>query len=193
MTTQTKIIVAQSILIVGGLGYGGYQALKAHDAILTSDARQQASNEQRAALESKDKQIQTLTAQQIAAVKTVPQAVKVITQYVPVKTSDRKPAVIETQRQDLPAQVQTQIADSPSYTVQTQEQTVVTAQKLLQCSLEEQLLNSCNEKLAMSDADAKRWEQTAKGGSKWHRIVMTAKNVGIGAAVGIAIGYAAHR
>lgn len=193
MNTQTKIICAQGVLIIGGIAVFGWQTLKSHDAQLKADVQQQESTKQQAALDAKDKAYQAQITQFIGQVKTSSDAIKVVTQYVSVKTPDNKPAVIETQKNELSANVQSQISDSKSYVVETQEQSVEISQKLLQGSLAKEKLDTCNQKLDLEAHDAQRWESVAKGGSRWQRIWKTTKDVAIGAAAGIAVGYTAHK
>lgn len=135
-----------------------------------------------------------------AKVKTSADAVKIITQYVPVS------AAPEQKGEDLPAQAvvldrkefsdaaASKLPESPAYVVQTEAQSTAVAKDLIACEADRSSLNVC--KLNMSDMqgaiDAQKketdtWKAAAKGGTKTQRFVKFLKCAGF-AGVGAAGG-----
>lgn len=206
MTTERKVILVLAIVIAAGVGFAGMQAVKAHDAALVATTQQQAD----AALKAeKAKGIadrdamqasyeQRIAAQQ-AAVKTSAQAVQVIDHYV---TTPEAAQPVVVQKEQLTQAEQAKLPDAPSYVVTTQQQSIDTAKKLLQCDADGSALSVCRSDLAdtktqysIVSKEAATWEDAAKGGSKWTRIWNAAKYgaVGVAIGVGVGVGYAAHR
>jgi hypothetical protein len=68
------------------------------------------------------------------------------------------------------------------------------------CKENETNLNSCTvsvsnykDELTAKDAEIKALNIQVKGGTKWHRVLHDAKVIGIAGAIGVGLGYAAHR
>lgn len=202
MTTERKLIILLAAILAAFLLLAAWGWLKEHDANIQTEAQTKAADAAKAekdkAIADRDallKQYQASIVQQQAAVKTSGDAVKVIDHYVPAAA----PAVV-VEKQDLAPQVQQELPDAPSYTVQTDAASIATAKQLLQCDADRASLSTCHAdlmdtqaKLSISEQSEERWKQTAQGGTKWQRFWRAAKYIGIGAAVGTAAGYAAGR
>lgn len=204
MTTERKIIVVLSAVILLGASFAGFEMLRAHDANLVASTQQKAADAQRAAddkaISDRDALLQTYQKQiiaQQAAIKTSSQAVQVIEHYVPAPAS-QQPVVV--QKADLTPAEQAKLPDSPSYVVTTQEQAIDTAKSLLQCDANTKSLTTCQanlvdtqNKVVLAEKQSQTWENAAKGGSKWARIWTATKYGLIGGAIGVGVGYVAHK
>ncbi len=201
MTVEHKIILALSLALAVILGFGGYETLKAHDAIIRAEDQTKATDalkrQQDAAMAERDalvKQYQQSITDQIAKVRSSQAAVQVIDHYVPAAAGQDATVV---QKSDFSAGEQARLPDAPSYSIETQQQAIATADKLLQCDADDHALQACQQNTATlqqqvkeTDTEAQTWENAAKGGSKWQRILRAAKWFGIGAASG-AVAFAA--
>lgn len=143
-----------------------------------------------------DIQQQAVAVEQQAAVKTSADAVKVITKYVPVPTiaPDQPSASFVVDKEDFTPAVAMKIPDSPSYVVQTQEQSVLVAKDLIACEADRQSLNVCKANmtdmtsaLAVQKQQVETWKAAAKGGTKTQRFMKVLKCAGF-AGVGAAGG-----
>lgn len=204
MTTERKIIVVLAAIILAGAGFAGLQILKAHDANLVATTQQKADDAQKAAVDKaivdRDVLLQgyqkQIAAQQVA-VKTSTQAVQVIEHYVPMPAA-QQPVIV--QKADLTPIEQAKLPDAPSYVITTQDQAIDTAKVLLQCDADTKSMSTCKADLkdtqakeSLAEQDAAMWQKSAKGGSKWARIWNATKYGLIGGAIGVGVGYVAHR
>jgi hypothetical protein len=203
MSTERKIIPILSLALAVFLGFGGYETLKAHDAILHAEDQAKTTDalkkQQDVAMSERDalvKQYQQSITDQIAKVRSSQSAVQVIDRYVPAPAGQGATVV---QKSDFSAAEQTKLPDAPSYSIETQQQAIATADKLLQCDADDHALNACQQnattlqqQVKETDTEAQTWENAAKGGSKWQRILRSAKWFGIGAASGAVVFAVAH-
>ncbi|MDR3723284.1 MAG: hypothetical protein P4K83_02190 [Terracidiphilus sp.] len=204
MDTKQKWEITGGIFLVLCLTVGAFTWLQQHDAALkaqgtsaTAEAKAQDQTALRQQLaETQAKYDQAIAAQQ-AAVKTPQQAAQVIDHYIQVP--DKSQTVIVSKAQ-MPAVVQAELPDAPSYAVQTEQKSEATAKQLLGCDQAQHDLGTCEQEkaslqteLQVMTADRDNWRNTAKGGTWWHRTLTAAKWVGVGAAIGVAAGYAASR
>lgn len=200
MTLAHKVMVVAAIVLSIFLTLVACEWLKEHDARLET--------EKQVALQQQS--INTLqTAQQTAQAALITQ-VKAIEQQ---KTQPATAAQILTEAQTLgialpePLKVQPDpsLPNSPEA-----QQVVIPAADFkairdaeLTCQEDQAKLATCNAvnadqatQLKLTETQRDEWEKTAKGGSVWHRVLTTAKYVGIGAAIGagsVAIAYEINR
>lgn len=194
MNTQQKLVLAAGILVLASLaliGFGCYEWLQEHDARMKSDAVAETAKQNVADRDKHDGAQQAQAKKDAAAITTAPQAIKVITQYVPVPVNpshpNMEPAVV-VQPSDLSEQVKQILPDAPSYIVETDKLAEATAQKLTICSANTQSLLTCqsDKKDMQSTIDAQAI--TIKGGTFWTRVKHDAIQIGITAGVAYAAG-----
>lgn len=124
---------------------------------------------------------------EMAAVKTVPQAVKVIERYVPQAAPS-----VQVKREDISAAIP--LPESQGYTIRTEKQEIAIAQLVTELQLARADINLMGDKLAKLQTDLDsvtrerdKWKEAASGGSKFQRFKTAMKYFGIGVGIGIAI------
>ena len=131
---------------------------------------------------------------QKAAVTTAPQALKIITQLVPIPATSSEPGqslptqpqAVVVQPHDLSPQVQAQLPNSPSYSIFTQSQTIAQAKYDMQCEADRKSLATCQlDKSTLTDS-LKTETAVAEGGTFWHRVGTGLKHAACGSSGGAA-------
>lgn len=193
MTRDQKIIAVLAAVIVIGGGVLLFLKFKADADISVADEVSRAKDtriaELSTSMQDRDKKNEALLEkidQQKAEVKTVPDAVRVITKYVQVPGQDTPIFAVEPS--DLTPKEKAELPSSPGYAIQTQESVVQTAKTLLQCQADQGSLDTCKldltdmrSQLAARTDEVKVWKSAAKGGSVAKRLL---KIGGCAAAVG---------
>lgn len=207
MTMERKVEIGIVLLVIAVLAGLAWKQHEANDAAkieaAASDAQVRTLQEQIDQRKAADAAQQKAAAAAQAAVKTTGDAVRVIREVVQVPIVQNAPPVTQPQAvtakpADIADAVKQQMPESPSYIVETQEQSIATAKTLLQCRADQQSLSSCQQdkldmqaQLEAKQKEADAWKKAAKGGSAAQRFFKVAKCVGLsagGAAAGQVIG-----
>jgi hypothetical protein len=203
LTISKKVAAIASIVLLLGLAIVAKIAWDQHVAIaaaskLSGEDQKKVDfyNDLIAKRDAADIEQQALSEKQQAQVKTSADAVKVITKYVPVPTAtpDQPSASFVVDKQAFTEDEAKRLPESPTYVVQTQDQSVLVAKELIACNADRKSLDSC--KADVSDMktaldvekhQAQTWENAAKGGTKTQRFMKFLKCAGF-AGVGAAGG-----
>jgi hypothetical protein len=133
------------------------------------------------AKQERDKEVKELK-DQMAQVKTAPQAVKIIERYIP----EAAPVPVALTRQDISAAIP--LPNSPSYTVRTDKQEIAVAQTVTDLQVCKKDFAFCEVEKASLTRERDEWKKAAKGGSRWKRIGSVLKWLGIGIGLGATLG-----
>jgi hypothetical protein len=196
MTTERKIIVALSVVILVVAAIMGKFMLEQKRALDNAAATTTADEANISRLQSdRDARDKTDALQQRASVvaqsevKTSADAVKVITRYLPSIPANALPAEVVVAQGDLSTTERAEVADAPSYVLQTQDAALSIAKNLIACDADRQSLAACKDDLKDADAqtaaqkhESSTWQAVAKGGTKTHRFLNVLKCVGTSAA-----------
>ncbi len=179
-----KEIALIAALIVAGVI--GYSWLKAHDAWVRYQALAEAKDVQIAQRDAEARKYQLEIENLKQQAQTPQQVVKLIPQIIKVPAGLPEPVVIERPDKLTPQDV-SQLPDAPSTLLPNQTVKLLTDQAADDLACQKSWA-ACRQDYA----DAKKERDAAakaRNGSFWQR----AKQMGIGLAIGGAIGYAAHR
>lgn len=204
MTNSTKIhIAAYSLLavvvIVAFVSYMG-----AHEDKIKAEATEQAQKQiieqaQKSMADREDqwKTQQQAFQQQIDNIRTAAQARQTL-QPVVIQAGAQPIPVQQVTKSDLPQAVQAQLPESPGatkYTLLSDDQFTALAKREVACQEKEAGLNKCSAdnkdlqtQVVAENTEVESWKKVAKGGGFWHRFGRTARDIGIG----VAVGYALH-
>lgn len=198
MTNQRKLEIGLAVVVTLAAAvflHGWLQAREANNnAEVHSQVLEQTVAEKNHDLEARDAHLAAYldkVDQQVAALKTPQQAVKVIELHVPTPAG-QEPIII--QRSDLSAKVQAETPDSPGYALMTSDEVQAIAKDQLKCEADRNALLTCKadatdlrEIISAKDREVQLWKTAASGGSKWQRFGRVLKSVGCGAG-GAALG-----
>ena len=128
---------------------------------------------------------QASLAAQISAIKSTPQAVKVITQQIPAIANTPAPVVVD--KTQLTPTEQKALPDAPSYAIFTQDQVEAIAKNELQCKSDDLALSVCKAdiadetaKFSAAESEAADWKKAAKG-TFWGNFFHATKCIGLSA------------
>lgn len=203
MTISKKAAIMIGVIIALLFGIVCKIAYEQHQAIAAAD---KSSNEDQAKIDdfttriskrsATDIQQQAISVKEQAAVKTSADAVKVITKYVPVPTMtpDQPEAAFVVDKDAFTPDEALKLPASPTYVVQTQDQSTLVAKELIACEADRESLNSCKANMvdmtsamAVQKQQVETWKAAAKGGTKTQRFLKVLKCAGF-AGVGAAGG-----
>ena len=204
MTNSTKLhIAAYSLLavivIVAFVSYMG-----AHEDKIKAEATEQAQKQiiEQAQKSMADREYQWKNQQQqfqnqIDSIRTAAQARQTL-QPVVIQAGSQPIAGTQVTKQDLPQSVQSALPDAPSatkYTLLSEDQFTALAKREVSCQEKEAGLNKCTAdktdlqtQVVAEKVEVESWKKAAKGGGFLHRFGRTARDIGIG----VAVGYALH-
>jgi hypothetical protein len=199
---KEKALIVVSIALAALVGILGYNALRQHEALAKANAYSEAKDQEikvaQARLDARNAAFLNtikMYEQEVESIKSAPQAVKIVTKYVP-KTAGQ---ILTVTREDLPPVIHAQLPDAPSYTVFTEQAIVENGKRLAECAKDKAALGKCLDddkdlrtqlRLALDDRD--NWKNTANGGS-WAQRSVGALKVGGCAAAGAGIGAGAGK
>jgi hypothetical protein len=210
VTISKAWAIGIGVALAAVLLLGCYELLQEREAaarleVVSADAKKDLAIAQQtmAARDKADAAQQMAAHKTAAAVITAPQAVKIITQYVPVAAANATPGqaqAVTVQKPDLSAHAQSELPDAPSYAVMTQAEAVATAKRLILCDGNDKSLEACRadmatvkQSLTVETATAEQCKTALKGGTFWQRLKSDAVKITIAGAIGVVAGYAAHR
>lgn len=184
MTTGHKVTLGVCLILVLALGFLGYSWAQMWKAQVMTEAKVEAISQAQQVRTQKDQAQQQQAQTAKAAVKTSSDAVKVITQYVPVKVPSGQPAAIETTRPELSTTLQQELPNSASYTVMTQEQSVGVGQALIQCRADYASLQVCKQNYADEQQKTVAYQKLSGQTGNWFVRLWNKEKFKIGIAIG---------
>ena len=212
ISVRTLLIGGAILLVVLAVLVGGFvwtwhsAALREVRAEMDAQRQDEIKAQHETAIKQRDEQVQQERARSdnaISEVKTLQQGVAAMQRAmkgssvhatVQEQAAAQQP-IATISAQDIAEEVRKKLPDSPSYAVMTEAQATLWGKIAIDYPTVRQQLQTCQEDnadlRAVSAADASKakiWEQAAKGGSRWERFSKDALRVGIGAAIGYAIG-----